>query len=121
MARITFTARLVREVSERVRAVAGDAFTIDTTGTHTNGGQFYTDGGKVHDWRGPEGARHAVAWMIGGALGTVTAGGPELPVDDARYFVEVLKAAGAGSVPRQQNADHWETVGRHHAATMVQR
>lgn len=119
MARIMFTARLVREVSERVRPLAGDVFTIDTTGTRTDGGQYYTDAGGVHDWRGTEGARHAVAWMIGGALGTVTAGGPEIPAEDARYFAEVLKACAVGGEPRRQNARHWEKVGRTYAGEVV--
>jgi hypothetical protein len=115
MVSTTFTARLVREVSNRVGLITDGLFTVETQGTQTHGGSHYTDPEGVHDWRGPEGARHACAWMIGGALGTVAAKNSEIPEGDARYLQEVLAACGGGSTPRQQNADHWQQIGRERA------
>lgn len=116
-ARIRFTAATVREVSERVRHITGGAFALDTTRqTRTDGTPCYTDAGFEHDWRGPEGARQACAWLIGGALGMAYDADAEIPVAEAAYLRHVLTAAGDGSQARKAGVAQWEKAGRDRAA-----
>lgn len=115
--RIRFGTTTVREVSERVKRITVGKFGLDETrATRTDGTAYYADTAREHDWRGPEGARHACAWMIGGALGMAQGGALEIPEDDAAYLRHVLTTAGEGSQARKDRAAEWEKIGRDKAA-----
>jgi hypothetical protein len=112
---IKFTKATVREVSARVKAFTDGYFALETTGSDLGGGTRYFDAHQMQVWHGPEGARRACAYYIGGALGTAKATGRLIPDDDAEYLKQVKAAYMEGSQRHKADMENWENVGRERA------
>lgn len=112
---IKFTPATVREVAKRVAEFTDGYFALDTTGADESGGTRYFDAHQMKVWYGPEGARQACAYYIGGALGMAHAEGRPIPEGDMQYFQLVLAACGDGPQRRKSDAENWEARGRERA------
>lgn len=116
---IKFTAATVREVAARVKKITDGYFALETTGSDLGNGTRYFDAHQMQVWFGPEGARQACAYYIGGALETVrlthAAGGDELSVDDESYLHQVQAAYMEGPHRRKEDLMHWEERGAERA------
>lgn len=112
---IKFTGATVREVSARVKAFTDGYFALETTGSDEGNGTRYFDAHQMQVWYGPEGARQACAYYIGGVLGTAEATGRLIPDDDVAYLMRVQAAYMEGSQRRKNDMEHWENEGRERA------
>lgn len=118
---IKFTATTVREVSARVKAFTDGYFALETTGSDQGGGTRYFDAHQMKVWYGPEGARQACAYYIGGALGTAEVTGKLIPDDDVTYLKRVQAAYMEGSQRRKSDMERWESEGRERARALAER
>ncbi|MFE0472614.1 hypothetical protein ACFW2V_13465 [Streptomyces sp. NPDC058947] len=100
-----------------MKAFTDGYFALGSTGSDEGNGTRYFDTHKDKVWFGPEGARQACAYYIGGALGTAEATGRLLPDDDAEYLMRVQAAYMEGSRRRKADMENWESVGRERART----
>lgn len=112
---IKFTGATVREVSARVKAFTDGYFALEATGSDEGNGTRYFDAHRMQVWYGPEGARQACAYYIGGALGTAEATGRLIPEDDTAYLMRVQAAYMEGSQRRKDAMKRWENEGRERA------
>lgn len=118
---VKFTAATVREVSARVERFTNGRFALQATGTALDNGTRYFDAHQMTVWYGPQGARQACAYYIGGAFGTQQAEGREIPEDDTVYLKRVLDACvGTGTLANRQDCSNWEQQGRERARLMAE-
>lgn len=109
---IRFTTRTVREVAERVKRLTGGRFAVGVYGSHPEHGTSYTDAHEQRTWYGPEGARQACAYYIGGAFEMARQGGEwTMPDDDYDFFLRVQAAYMEGPQRRKDDMMHWEQQG----------
>lgn len=117
---VKFTSATVREVAERVARLTDGLFRLEAVGSHADRGTYYSDGHKTLTWYGPEGARYACAYYIGGALGFAQANDREIPHADAEYLMQVQAACAEGSQNRKAEVSNWEEQGRERARLSVE-
>jgi hypothetical protein len=118
---IKFTRTLVEEVAARVKEFTNGAFALEATGSDLGNGTRYIDAHEMRVWYGPEGARQACAYYIGGALGTARATGREIPANDAEYLRRVQAAyTQAGTRASRANCRSWEERGEERARLKVE-
>lgn len=110
-----FTPATVRDVAARVKEFTDGYFALETTGSDLGSGTRYFDAHGMQVWHGPEGARQACAYYIGGALGTAAATGRLIPDDDTAHLMRVQAAYMEGSQRRKNDMKHWEERGRERA------
>lgn len=112
---IKFTGATVREVAARAKKITNGLFALEGTGSDLVNGVRYIDAQKALTWYGPEGAREACAYYIGGALETVRQKDGEIPADDAAYLMRVQAAYMEGPQRRKADMENWEEQGRERA------
>lgn len=108
---IKFTAATVQEVAERVKRLTEGRFALGVHGSHPEHGTSYSDAHKQRTWYGPEGARQACAYYIGGAFEESRLAGWTMPEEDFAYLQRVQAAYMEGPQRRKKNMMHWEQEG----------
>lgn len=117
---VKFTSATVREVAERVARLTDGLFRLETTGSDLGSGTRYFDAHNMTVWFGPEGARQACAYYIGGALGYAQAKGRDIPEADIAYLMQVQAACSEGPQKRKADVAKWEQRGRERARLSVE-
>lgn len=109
MADVRFTKDMVRKLATQVEEFTGGTFGLSGTGMDQGNGVRYMDKHTHKVWFGPNGAREASAYLIGGALEYAKNGKGEIP-DDMVWMRDVQDAY----LPRQRFRN-WEEQGRERA------
>lgn len=109
MADVKFTKQMVRKLADQVEEFTGGTFGLSGTGLDQGNGVRYFSKHDQKVWLGPEGAREASAYLIGGALEYAKNGNGEIP-DDMLWLRDVQDAYS----PKQRYRN-WEEQGRERA------